>query len=114
MPQIAVTTSKGWIADRARLLADLRDAAVAALDSRPAAFSLWVNEHDADGFLRPADRGANFTIIEMRMFTGRSDAMKGALTAALRRAAEAHGLAPADLDILLIEVPPAGWSLGGR
>ncbi len=114
MPQIAVTTSRGWIADRARLLADLRDAAVTALDSRPAAFSLWVNEHDADAFLRPADRGANFTIIEMRMFPGRSDEMKGTLTAALRRAAGGHGLAPADLDVVLIEIPPAGWSLGGR
>lgn len=114
MPQIAVTTTKGWIADRGRLLADLRDAAVKALDSRATAFSLWVNEHDADGFARPADRGPRFTIIEMRMFTGRSDEMKRGLMAALGAAAEAHGLPRADLDIVLIEIPAAGWSLGGR
>lgn len=114
MPQIAVTTTKGWIADRAGLLAALRDAAVKALDSRPAAFSLWVNEHDEAGFLTPADRGPRFTIIEMRMFTGRSDEMKRGLTDALRQAAAAHGLPSADLDILLVEIPAAGWSLGGR
>lgn len=114
MPQIAVTTTKGWIADRAGLLAALRDAAVKALDSRPAAFSLWVNEHDEAGFLAPADRGPRFTIIEMRMFTGRSDEMKRGLADALRQAAAAHGLPSADLDILLLEIPAAGWSLGGR
>lgn len=114
MPQIAVTTTKGWIADRARLLADLRDAAVAALDSRPTAFSLWVNEHDADTFVGPADRGPRYTIIEMRLYSGRSDEMKRALMAALGQAAEGHGLARADLDVVLIEIPPSGWSLGGR
>ncbi len=114
MPQIAVTTTKGWIADRAGLLTGLRDAAVKALDSRPAAFSLWVNEHDEQGFLKPADRGPRFTIIEMRMYAGRADEMKRALMAALGEAAEAHGLPRADLDIVLIEIPAAGWSLGGR
>lgn len=113
MPQIAVTTTKGWIADRAGLLAALRDAAVEALGSRPAAFSLWISEHDEAGFLRPADRGPRFSIIEMRMFTGRTDEMKRGLTDALRRVAEAHGLPSADLDIVLLEIPAAGWSLGG-
>jgi len=114
MPQIAVTTSKGWIADRGRLLADLREAAVKALDSRPTAFSLWINEHDTDSFVGPADRGVRFTIIEMRMFTGRSDEMKRGLMAALGEAAERHGLPRADLDIVLLEIPAASWSLGGR
>lgn len=114
MPQIAVTTTKGWIADRAGLLAALRDAAVEALGSRPAAFSLWLNEHDEAGFLKPADRGPRFTIIEMRLYPGRADEMKRALMAALGEAAAGHGLPRADLDIVLLEVPAADWSLGGR
>ncbi len=114
MPQIVVTTARGWIADRGKLLADLRAAAVQALDSRPTAFSLWVNEHDADGFVGPAGRGPRYTVIEMRMFTGRSDAMKRGLMAALGEVGEAHGLPRADLDIVLLEIPAAGWSLGGR
>lgn len=114
MPQIAVTTTKGWIADRAGLLTALRDAAVKALDSRPGAFSLWINEHDEAGFLKPAERSPRFTIIEMRMYAGRTEEMKRALMAALGEAAEAQGLPRADLDIVLLETPAANWSLGGR
>ncbi|CAA9565387.1 MAG: hypothetical protein AVDCRST_MAG86-1008 [uncultured Truepera sp.] len=69
----------------------------------------------ADDFIFPSDRSAHYTIVEIYMFEGRSEAAKKRLIRLLfeRFAAELN-YDVNDLEVNLIETPRANWGIRGR
>ncbi|MEM7025401.1 MAG: tautomerase family protein, partial [Pseudomonadota bacterium] len=69
---------------------------------------------DAADFVHPADRGDGYTILEIVMFEGRTDATK---RACLRRLMEdvpaATGIPVNDLEVVILESPKANWGIRG-
>lgn len=70
---------------------------------------------DEEDFIRPADRSAAYTIIEISLFEGRrAETKKALLSTLMRRIAEDLPLAPEDLEITLFETPKSHWGIRGR
>ncbi|GIH91514.1 tautomerase family protein [Planobispora siamensis] len=68
---------------------------------------------DADDLLCP-QRSERYLIVEIVCFTGRSDEAKRELIRALfARTREALGLAPEDLEIVILEAPQVNWGIRG-
>ncbi|WP_309570988.1 tautomerase family protein [Deinococcus sp.] len=68
---------------------------------------------DAD-FIHPEDRSAAYIVVEIHLMTGRSDKTLRAYLLALQAALEDYaGVAPNDLEVILLETPPARWSIRG-
>lgn len=67
-----------------------------------------------DDFVYPADRGVNYTIIEISMFAGRSTEAKKALIRALyANIGETCGITPQDIEITIFETPRENWGIRG-
>ena len=99
---------------RAGLSEAIHGAIMAALDY-PAEkrFQRFVSLDDED-FLHPADRGADYTIIEISMFEGRSDGAKRRLIQELfSRIEQATGTVPHSVEITLTETPRVNWGIRG-
>ena len=65
--------------------------------------------------VRPEDRGAGYTIIEISLFEGRSAATKRALLEGLmERLPAVLGIPVQDLEITLFETPKAHWGIRGQ
>ncbi|WP_445441900.1 tautomerase family protein [Clavibacter sp. km1a] len=65
-------------------------------------------------FIYPADRGDDYTIIEISMFEGRSEAAKRALIRELfSRIASEVGIAPHSVEITITETPRVNWGIRG-
>ena len=63
----------------------------------------------------PADRSERYTVLEILMFAGRTDATKRAcLRALMAEVPEALGMPVDDLEIVIIESPKANWGIRGR
>lgn len=61
------------------------------------------------------DRGAEYTIIEISMFEGRSDASKRALIKELFSRIEAEvGIDPHSVEITITETPKVNWGIRGQ
>jgi phenylpyruvate tautomerase PptA (4-oxalocrotonate tautomerase family) len=70
---------------------------------------------DQSDFIYPEDRGADYTIIEISMFEGRTDAAKRALIVELFTRVEAQaGISPHSLEITLTETPKVNWGIRGQ
>lgn len=68
----------------------------------------------ADDFIFPEDRGNRYTILEIQLFEGRSEAAKKALIRLLfERFASELGYDVNDLEINLIETPRENWGIRG-
>ena len=69
---------------------------------------------DTGDFVHPADRGDDYTIIEISMFEGRSDAAKRALIRELfTRIQGEAGIAPFSVEITITETPKVNWGIRG-
>lgn len=67
-----------------------------------------------EDFLFPSDRSNDYTIIEISLFSGRSTEVKKNLIRLLyKKLQEVIEIAPQDLEITLIEVPPTNWGVRG-
>jgi 4-oxalocrotonate tautomerase family enzyme len=70
---------------------------------------------DQSDFIYPEDRGADYTIIEISMFEGRTDAAKRALIVELFTRVEAEaGISPHSLEITITETPKVNWGIRGQ
>jgi phenylpyruvate tautomerase PptA (4-oxalocrotonate tautomerase family) len=77
-------------------------------------FHRFIALDDAD-FIHPADRGHGYTVIEILMFQGRSDAAKRACLRGLMRAVPAAtGIAVEAVEITIVETPMANWGIRGK
>ncbi|GAB3665004.1 tautomerase family protein [Actinocorallia lasiicapitis] len=69
---------------------------------------------DAADYVHPADRSADYLIIEISIFTGRSiDAKKRLIRGLYSRLAEKPGIAPQDIEITIFETPRENWGIRG-
>jgi phenylpyruvate tautomerase PptA (4-oxalocrotonate tautomerase family) len=70
---------------------------------------------DSEDFIHPADRGSDYTIIEISIFEGRSESARRALIAELfSRIEAATGIAPHSLEITITETPKVNWGIRGQ
>jgi len=77
-------------------------------------FHRFVGLDDAD-FRHPADRGADYTIVEISMFEGRSEAARRALIRELFARIESDaGIPPHSVEITITETPKINWGIRGR
>ena len=65
---------------------------------------------DAADFIHPADRTERYTIVEISMFAGRSQATRRQLIRLLFERLEEIGIAPQDVEITIFESPAANWA----
>jgi phenylpyruvate tautomerase PptA (4-oxalocrotonate tautomerase family) len=67
----------------------------------------------AEDFIHPPDRSDDYTIVEISLFEGRSVAAKKRLIALLYERLAPLGIAPADLEITIVETPRHNWGIRG-
>ena len=70
-------------------------------------------EHRPEHFQVPPGRTENYTLIEITLFAGRALETKRALYQAIVRNLGTLGIAPADVFIVLHEVPLDNWGIRG-
>jgi phenylpyruvate tautomerase PptA (4-oxalocrotonate tautomerase family) len=69
---------------------------------------------DPEDFIHPVDRSANYTIIEISMFEGRSAEAKRQLISLLFGNIQRQcGIAPQDVEITIFETPKSNWGIRG-
>lgn len=100
---------------RASLSQAIHDAVMSALDYPPEKkFQRFIALADED-FVHPDDRGSDYTIIEISLFEGRSDAAKRALIAELfERIERDAGTPPHSVEVTITETPRVNWGIRGR
>ena len=116
MAQIKIHARRAFIDRHRQALSDaIHGVMMAALglpeDKR---FHRFIALDDAD-FIHPPDRGHGYTVIEILMFEGRSDAAKRACLRGLMQAVpEAAGIPVEAVEITIIETPMANWGIRGK
>lgn len=116
MAQIKIHARRGFIDTHRRAISDaihgvMMDALGLPEDKR---FHRFIAFDDAD-FIHPADRGDGYTVIEILMFEGRSDAAKRACLRGLMQAVPAATGIPVDaVEITIVETPMANWGIRGK
>lgn len=115
MAQVVVYGHRASLTRRRTALSDaIHGAVMAALAYPPEKrFHRFVALDDAD-FIHPADRGDDYTVIEISLFEGRSEEAKRALIAELFARIESEaGTAPHSVEITLTETPKVNWGIRG-
>jgi phenylpyruvate tautomerase PptA (4-oxalocrotonate tautomerase family) len=70
---------------------------------------------EEEDFVHPVDRTAQYTIIEIHLFSGRTtDTKKNLLRLIFERFQRDLGIAPQDVEITLIESPKENWGIRGK
>ena len=116
MAQVVVYGRRQSLDQRRNVLSEAIHAAImSALDYPPEKrFQRFIPLDEPD-FIYPADRGTDYTIIEISMFEGRTDAAKRALIAELFTRVEAQaGISPHSLEITITETPRVNWGIRGQ
>ena len=115
MAQVVVWGHRSALASRRDALSDAIHGAVMAALDYPAEkrFHRFVGLDDGD-FRHPADRGTDYTIVEISMFAGRSDDAKRTLIRELFARIEAEaGIPSHSVEITITETPRANWGIRG-
>src|ERR1700742_452744 len=116
MAQVVVYGRRESLNQRRAALSEAIHAAImAALEYPPEKKFQRFIAMDEDDFIYPSDRGADYTIIEISMFEGRTDVAKRALIAELFARVEAQaGISPHSVEITITETPRANWCIRGQ
>jgi phenylpyruvate tautomerase PptA (4-oxalocrotonate tautomerase family) len=115
MPSTRIETSAGWINGRhAELIAAVQRALVEGIRIPENDRSVRVLEYPPSAFAAAPGRSANFTLIEISMFEGRSIDAKRRLYAALARELQAFGVAAEDVKVVIHDEPRENWGLRGK
>jgi 4-oxalocrotonate tautomerase family enzyme len=115
MAQVIVYGRRASLDARRQALSDAIHGAVMVALEYPAEkrFHRFIGLAPAD-FVHPSDRGDDYTIIEISIFEGRSDAAKRALIRELfARIAAEVGIAPHSVEITITETPRVNWGIRG-
>jgi phenylpyruvate tautomerase PptA (4-oxalocrotonate tautomerase family) len=115
MAQVVIWGHRSALAGRRNAVTNaVHGAIMAALQYPPEKrFHRFVLLDDED-FVHPEDRGIDYTIIEISMFEGRSEATKRALIDELfRRLEQEAGVPPVSLEITITETPRVNWGIRG-
>ncbi|MDQ4501718.1 tautomerase family protein [Sinomonas sp. ASV322] len=116
MAQVVVYGRRGSLEQRRLALSEaIHEAIMVALEYPPEKKFQRFIALDAFDFIYPDDRGEEYTIIEISMFEGRTDAAKRALIAELFARVEAKaGVSPHSLEITITETPKLNWGIRGQ
>jgi 4-oxalocrotonate tautomerase family enzyme len=116
MAQVVVYGRRESLDQRASVLSEAIHAAImSALEYPPEKKFQRFIALDQSDFIYPEDRGADYTIIEISMFEGRTDAAKRALIVELFTRVEAQaGISPHSLEITITETPKVNWGIRGQ
>lgn len=99
---------------RAKLSDAIHKAVVEALNYPPEKRFHRFIELEPENFVHPSDRSANYTVIEISMFEGRSAEAKRNLIQALFSSIQQDcGIASQDVEITIFETPKANWGIRG-
>lgn len=115
MAQIVITGHRAALDGRRQQLSDAIHAAVMGALDYPAEkrFHRFIALDHAD-FVHPADRGDDYTIIEIAMFEGRTESAKRRLIEQLFERIEAvAGIVPRSVEITITETPRSHWGIRG-
>lgn len=114
MPDLLVELRGAWLGERkAAFIEAINAELAAALETPPEETLLRLIEHAPDAFLVPKGSGERFARIEITLFAGRSMAAKRRLYQALVQSLAPFGVTPADVKIVLLEVPKENVGLRG-
>jgi 4-oxalocrotonate tautomerase family enzyme len=114
MPSTRIETRAGWLGDRQQsLLEAVQRALIDGIRIPDRDRCVRLHELPPGAMLVPPGRGAEYTVIEISMFKGRSIDAKRRLYAALTRELAAFGVAPADVKVLIHDVERENWGIGG-
>ena len=116
MAQVVIYGNRSSLDVRRAALSDAIHGAVMSALSYPAEkrFHRFV-AMDPQDFIHPEDRGEDYTIIEISMFEGRSDAAKRQLISELfHRIEDGTGIRPHSVEITIVETPKVNWGIRGE
>ncbi len=115
MPAIRIDTRQGWIgARRQAVIAAVERAVVAGVNITEGMSSIVLMEHAPDAMAAPRGKGAAYLVVEVRLLAGRSNEARKRLFAAMAEQLAPLGVASADIEVVLIDVPRESWGLDGR
>lgn len=116
MAQVVVYGRRDVLGQRRAALSEaIHDAIMVALEYPPEKKFQRFVPLDPEDFIYPEDRGAEYTIIEISMFEGRSDAAKRTLITELFTHVEMKaGLRPHSVEITITKTSRVNWGIRGQ
>ena len=116
MAQVVVYGRRDTLGHRRAALSEaIHDAIMIALEYPPEKKFQRFILLDAEDFIYPDDRSADYTIVEISMFEGRSDTAKRNLIGELfARIEEKTGIHPHSVEITITETPRVNWGIRGQ
>ena len=101
------------VPERGSIVAAVADALVTALRVPPGDPTVVATTHTADGVLLPTKVSDRYTIVTVTMFAGRSRETKVSLYREVVERLGRCGVPPAEVLIVLDEVPAENWGVDG-
>ncbi len=115
MPQTKIYGYEGFLAAHRSVISDaLQACMVEALAYPPEKrFQRFIGL-ESENFVHPADRTAQYLVIEISLFEGRStEAKKQLMRLIYQKLGEALTIAPNDIEIILYEISQHNWGVRG-
>ena len=114
MPTIRITTRNPRSTEQAGAFSAALSARISAVLGTPDNENWIVQESAPPGHFFTADAsGADYAVVTIEMFPGRSIEKKRALYTTIAAAFEAHGTPGQNVRIVTLEVPPENWGIYG-
>jgi len=114
MPSVRIEVKRPWpTAAQQQLIEATHQAMQTALKIPQHDRLIRYVEHRPEHFVSPPGSSDNYTLVEISLFPGRSLDAKRLLYREIVQRFGALGIAPADIRILLHEVPLANWGIRG-
>jgi len=115
MPQVKIYGLKENLASNRRMLSlAIQEALTTSIGTaKEKRFQRFISLA-LDEFIYPGDRGLNYTIIEIIMFTGRTtEAKKKLIKNLIEKISTATNISANDIEITIIETPSHNWGIRG-
>ena len=115
MPLVRIDVVKGRTTLEKRAIMDaVRKSLIDALKVPASAVTVKLDVSDREFFDVPEGRSDKYVVIEMTMFPGRSKKAKKSLYAAIvGNLGKDAGIAPEDVEIVIVESPKENWGIRG-
>lgn len=114
MPLVTISVLSGRMPSEKQSISNaIHDALIEAFCIPPDDYNHRILEYDPENFLRPPGKSANYVLVEMTVFPGRSPAAKARLYKGIVDRLEALGVPRSDVLIVLNEPPMGNWGVRG-
>lgn len=114
MPATRIETRRGWIGGRKlELIEAVQRALLHSLKLPEHDRCVRLIEYDEDAIITPTGKGPFYSVVEITLFSGRSEKAKRQLYSALAAELSAFDIPAEDIKIILIEVPSTNWGIRG-